>query len=121
MVLFKFKDRVFWEFIGEHHEFRHLHPTHFLLWQAIKQSCEEGYRIFDFGRTAPNNLGLMDFKRRWGTVMADLPQFWFPRNSSHSFDNTEKTVKHRLARTLVRKLPPRFLPLLGELCYRHMG
>lgn len=121
MVLFKFRDRVFWEFIGEHYAFRHLHPTHFLLWQAIKQSCEEGYRIFDFGRTSPNNFGLMDFKRRWGTVTADLPQFWFPVNSNHSFNNAEKTIKHRLVRTFIRKLPPRLLRVLGEVCYQQMG
>jgi hypothetical protein len=35
----------------------------------------EGFSVFDFGRTHYLHRGLIEFKSRWGTRMADLPQF----------------------------------------------
>ena len=75
MLLSKFRDRVSGEFVAVDPAFQNISPNHFLFWEAIKSACEEGYRIFDFGRTSPRNVGLMDFKRRWGTQVTDLPQF----------------------------------------------
>lgn len=123
MILLKFKDRVSWEFIGVHPEYKHLNPTHFLLWEAISLALKEGYKIFDFGRTSPNNQGLMDFKRRWGTVVGELPQFWYPGsgNGLGLLAGMEKSLKYRSIGYLVRKSPRTLLPYLGELCYRHMG
>lgn len=121
MLLLKFKDRVSWEFIGDHPEFRHLHPTHFLVWEAIKLSCAEGYKVFDFGRTAVTNIGLMDFKRRWGTVVGDLPQFWFPPHSNGAKALASETMKYRVFKRLMQSTPEALLPLVGKLCYRHMG
>lgn len=121
IIVFRFKDRVSWEYVGERQEFRYQNPTHFLVWEAIKQACAEGYKIFDFGRTSTSNLGLMDFKRRWGTTVTDLPQYWLPANGTHFPDNAEKSLQYRFLKTLIRKIPEPFLSRLGELCYRHMG
>lgn len=121
MILLRFKDRVSWEFIADHPQYRSLNPTHFLLWKAIKLAQAEGYKVFDFGRTSPNNLGLMDFKRRWGTVVTDLPQFWYPVTDSAYLENTEKSFKYRVTQKIVRNTPETLLPFLGELCYRHLG
>ena len=121
MMLFRFKERVSWEAIGEHPEYRRLNPTHYLLWQAILLAHAEGYKVFDFGRTSPNNIGLMEFKKRWGTTVNDLPQFWYPSTSVTVQQKTENSLIYRAARDLVRKFPGSLLRLLGELCYRHMG
>ncbi len=44
----------------------HLAPNNLLMWTAIKLGCTQGYQTFDMGRTACDNEGLMEFKRRWG-------------------------------------------------------
>jgi len=123
LLLLRFRERVSWEFIGEDQAYRHLNPTHFLLWQAIQRSYAEGFKLFDFGRTSPNNLGLMDFKRRWGTQVIDLPQFCYPgtlnRNSLSM--TSDDSLKYQLIRFLARKSPRSLFPYLGEFCYRHMG
>lgn len=121
LLLFQFKNRVSAEFIGVDHQYRHLNPAHFLFWQGIKQARNDGYEIFDFGRTSLKNTGLMDFKRRWGTVVDDLPQFWFPSYNTLSLEDMEKSLRYRLIKGVVRKAPEALLPLLGEFCYRHMG
>ena len=82
ILLFKFKDRVSAEFVASDVTLRNVSPNHFLFWEAIKFAYHEGYKIFDFGRTSPYNVGLMDFKRRWGTKIVDLPQFYYPEQAS---------------------------------------
>lgn len=123
LIVFAFKDRVSAEFIAIDQEYGHLYPSHFLYWQAIKDSCEQGFKIFDFGRTSPNNAGLMAFKQRWGTQIADLPQFWYPGtgNGRCLLAEAENSLKYHLVKFLTRKSPPSLLPHLGEICYRHMG
>lgn len=121
LILFEFKNRVSAEFIGVDDRYKHLNPGHFLFWQAIRQARNDGYEIFDFGRTSLHNTGLMDFKRRWGTVVSDLPQFWYPANHTLSLENPEKSLKYCLIQAVVRKTPEGLLPFLGKLCYRHMG
>ena len=123
LVVFQFKERASAEYIAVDQEFAHLHPTHFLYWQAIKHACERGCKIFDFGRTSPNNEGLMTFKQRWGTQVHELPQFWYPStgNGRDFFADAEQSLQRRLIRYLSRKSPKSLLPYLGELCYRHMG
>ncbi|GHO43292.1 lipid II:glycine glycyltransferase FemX [Ktedonospora formicarum] len=47
----------------------HLAPNNLLMWRAIEWGCEHGYEILDMGRTARDNEGLMEFKRRWGAEL----------------------------------------------------
>jgi serine/alanine adding enzyme len=56
--------------------------NHLLTWAAIERGCLEGYEIFDFGRTAPDNRGLMRYKRMWGAEQQELPYFYSHRPSA---------------------------------------
>ena len=81
LAYLKFKKRISTEFAGWDIRFRSSKPNHFLYWEAIKIACSEGYKIFDFGRTSPDNSGLMAFKRHWGTIETDLPKFYLPKKA----------------------------------------
>ena len=37
----------------------------FMYWELMRQSCVDGYRVFDFGRSR-EGAGSYDFKRHWG-------------------------------------------------------
>jgi len=50
----------------------HLAPNNLLMWTAIRWASEHGYKTFDFGRTARDNQGLMQFKRGWGATERPL-------------------------------------------------
>ena len=77
ILLLKYRERVSVEYSVHDERYRDLSPVHFLFWEAMKMSRAGGYRIFDLGRTAASNKSLMDFKRRWGTQVVDLPEFHF--------------------------------------------
>jgi CelD/BcsL family acetyltransferase involved in cellulose biosynthesis len=49
-----------------------LRANNAVLWHAIRWACENGYSIFDLGRTDRANEGLSAFKRGWGADEASL-------------------------------------------------
>lgn len=94
-----------------------MRPNHLLTWKAIQWGCENGYKVFDFGRTDNKNEGLRTFKCRWGaeetplsyTILSEkIPQ---PSSSRTMF----------LMNKIIRNSPTWVCRLAGELLYRHFG
>jgi lipid II:glycine glycyltransferase (peptidoglycan interpeptide bridge formation enzyme) len=57
-----------------------LRPNHLLLWGAIQDAAAAG-AAFDFGRAAPEQRGLVEFKQHWGGVPEPLSYDFWPRAS----------------------------------------
>lgn len=57
-----------------------LRPNHLLLWTAIQDAIEAGVS-FDFGRAAPEQRGLVEFKMHWGGVGELLSYDFWPAAS----------------------------------------
>ncbi|HXX78833.1 MAG TPA: GNAT family N-acetyltransferase, partial [Ktedonobacteraceae bacterium] len=81
-----------------------LAPNNLLFWTAMTWGCEKGYKRFDLGRTACDNEGLMEFKRRWGAKKEALPYFYYPHTAGLAA-TSEKSWKYRLLTDTWRKLP----------------
>ena len=120
MMLLMFKDRVSAEYAVVDEDFLHLSPNHLLFWTAIKKAQTEGFGVFDFGRTATDNRGLMDFKRRWGTQVVDLIQAFSPVNAAQQLPGYAGLSQKVLA-TLCTRTPVSAYRALGNFCYRHLG
>ncbi|MCH7760266.1 GNAT family N-acetyltransferase [candidate division TA06 bacterium] len=101
-------------------EFLHYQPNHLLLWTAIQRGCQEGFQWLDFGRTSPDNQGLMEFKRRWGTREMAMPYFYFPEVRGIT-STEERSFKYRLMTTFWRKAPLALNKWGGKILYRHLG
>lgn len=72
VLCFYFKDQVLPYYGASLAEFNRDAPNNFMYWNLIAQSCTEGYRYFDFGRSK-RGTGSFDFKSAWGMEMTDLP------------------------------------------------
>jgi lipid II:glycine glycyltransferase (peptidoglycan interpeptide bridge formation enzyme) len=121
LILFKFKNRLSAEFAVSDESFRDLSPNHFLFWDAIKLAYNEGCEIFDFGRTSPKNKSLMDFKKRWGTKVVELPQFFYPQKEAEKAGCVEESWKYEAMSKLCEKAPDCIQEFIGNFCYRHLG
>jgi len=121
MILFKFKGRVSVDFQVSDETYLEFRPNHFLYWEAIKLTYSEGFKIFDFGRTSPNNEGLMQFKSYWGTEVVDLPQFFYPKEVSNKYLEWETSTGYKFIQKLCKNSPEPIFQLLARLCYRHLG
>ena len=121
LVLFKFNDRVSAEFAASDEDYKGMSPNHYLFWEAMQLAFEEGCKIFDFGRTSPKNTSLMDFKRRWGTKVIDLPQFYFPKEAAGYITQNEESRKFKVVSKMCRNAPYYTQRIIGNFCYRHLG
>lgn len=50
-------------------------PNMMLYWEAIKTACNDGYRIFDFGRSSRDS-STFRFKEQWGARPLDLHWYY---------------------------------------------
>ncbi len=120
IVLFKFKNVVSYEIGASIPKYLPVRPNHLLLWRAIEMACSTGYHYFDFGKTPPENQGLMEFKRRWGTKMYDIPYFYYPEiKGMMSFEQND--LKHKFIRSLMRHMPLTLAKVMGKIAYHHLG
>lgn len=69
---FYFKDYVLPYYGGSLREFHNDSPNNFMYWSLIVQSCREGIRFLDFGRSK-RGTGSFFFKSAWSMQMLQLP------------------------------------------------
>jgi len=119
-ILFKFKDTVSSEIGAYFPKYLAVKPNHLLFWASIALACSEGYHYFDFGKSPHDHKGLLDFKRRWGAKMYDLPYFYYPQvRGMMSLEQND--LKHELLRFAGKRLPLPLAKIMGRLAYRHLG
>ena len=97
-----------------------LAPNNLLMWTAIQLGCTQGYQTLDMGRTACDNQGLMEFKRRWGTIKEPLPYYYYPQMAGLA-STSENSWKFRLLTSCWKKLPLAVAGPLGGYLYKHLG
>ena len=87
------------------------YPNDAIVWHAIRDSSNEGCREFDFGKTASDNAGLAQFKRKWGAEKRPLYYYYYPKEP-HLMSSNRTGAKYRLLTGFWRRLP---LPVAGVL------
>ena len=97
-----------------------LAPNNLLFWTAMSLGCAKGFTRFDLGRTACDNEGLMEFKRRWGATKEALSYYYYPHTAGLAA-TSEKSWKYRLITNIWRKLPLAISAPLGGFLYKHLG
>jgi len=119
-VFFVYKDTIYDKFSASDSSYLRYHPNHLLLWHAIQYGCQNGFKHFDFGRTSPDNPGLVSFKRHWGTEGIDLPYYYWPTVKGAS-STEHRSLKYRMITSVLRRTPTTISRLSGELLYKHLG
>lgn len=101
---------------------RHLdgYPYNAFLWGSIKDACEAGFSSFDFGRTSYTDVGLFQFKKRWGVMEQKLYYSYFPGaavnkalDRSSALLSVAKGCISRVPVPLYKNISERVFTLLG--------
>ena len=119
-ILFKFKDVTSSEIGAYFPKYLTVRPNHFLFWTSIEMACSEGYHYFDFGKSPSDNKGLLDFKRRWGAKMYNVPYFYYPQVKG-MMSLEQGGLKYQLFRFFGHHLPLPLAQIMGRFAYRHLG
>jgi CelD/BcsL family acetyltransferase involved in cellulose biosynthesis len=97
-----------------------LTPNHSLTWEAIVKGCREGYKLVDFGRTSPDNKGLIRYKEMWGAKASELPYFYYPQVKGVS-SAEETDLVYRILSGAWRSLPDGVVERIGPMLYKRMA
>ena len=72
VLCFYFRDQVLPYYGGALAEYYKDSPNNFMYWNLMAQSCKEGFRQFDFGRSK-RGTGSFHFKSAWSMKVTELP------------------------------------------------
>jgi FemAB-related protein (PEP-CTERM system-associated) len=120
MILLSSGSTVRYAYGASDESFLSLAPNNLLLWTAITWGCSHGYHTLDLGRTATDNQGLMEFKRRWGAVQEPLTYYYHPQMAGLA-STSEHSWKFRLLTACWKRLPLQVSGPLGGYFYKHLG
>lgn len=99
-------------------QFSNMGGMHLLFWKAIQEAKGDGLLEFDMGRSDCDNLGLLDFKDRWGATRSALVYLRYTARRSLS---DAAGLKMRIAKQIVSHTPDQLLATAGRVLYRHIG
>lgn len=116
-IMIYYKDTVLYGYGAAHPKSLGMYPYNAFIWGAIKNAAQDGYRHFDFGRVSFDNIGLANFKKRWGTIENKLYYSSYPRPLSRDRAN----VRYKLAGQVVKKLPLPLYERFSDWAFPHFG
>ena len=94
-----------------------LRPNNLLFWSGIQWGCENGYTMFDFGRTEKTDSGLRRYKKGWGAVERPLVYSMLSENQPQGTNAKMENIMQNV----IRKSPPIVCQVAGELLYKHFA
>jgi hypothetical protein len=112
-------DKVIYKYGASDKAFQRLRANNLLTWEAIKWSCDRGYKSFCFGRTEPENEGLRQFKNGWGAREYIIKYYKYDFREN-AFTGKSSSI-NPLYKKIFKTLPIAVLNILGKILYRHMG
>lgn len=96
------------------------HSPNMLLYSSVLQfACENGYEVFDFGRSTPGE-GTYKFKEQWGAKPLQLHWHYWLSNGGKLPELNPRNPKYRAVIAAWKKLPLWFTNLVGPKIVRNI-
>ncbi len=94
-------------------------PNMLLYWESLRFACDNGYKIFDFGRSSPNS-GTYRFKAQWGAKPLKLYWYYWLGENSVLPQLNPSNPKYKLAINVWKKLPLSITKLAGPMIVKNL-
>jgi FemAB-related protein (PEP-CTERM system-associated) len=120
VMSFYFRDEVLPYYAGDTADARDLAANDFKYWDLMRQACERGVRVFDYGRSK-RGTGSFDFKKNWGFDAEPLHYEYRLRKGATIPQNNPLNPKYRTLVAIWRRLPRPLVNALGPLLTRNLG
>jgi len=117
-VFFNSGDKAIFKYGASDRNYLYLRPNNIVIWSAIQWYMENGFKSFSFGRTDPENNGLLQYKRGWGGKEELLCYYKYDIRKEEFVTEAPSKVIHNY---FFRKLPSPVMNFIGFLFYRHAG
>ena len=99
-----FRDRLEIPWAASRREFNRFGFNMLLYWEILKKAVEDGYAVFDFGRSSRDG-GTHKFKQQWGAQERPLHwHYWLPAGKQMP-NLTPKNSKYSFAIAMWKRMP----------------
>lgn len=115
VMVFCFKDKLYWFGNVVDRKYANLNPTNLLLWNTVQFGMENNFGVFDLGQTRKEEGGVYHFKSGWGGSETNLEDYVFSlRDVKLPNPNARRYVLlsriwSRIPRSLARRFGPRVI------------
>jgi len=99
--------------------FNKLAPNMLLYGSVLEYACQQGFQIFDFGRSTPDS-GTYRFKAQWGAQPKQLHWYYWMKDGHPVPQLNPQNPKYALAIRLWQKLPLMVANVLGPHIVKHL-
>jgi FemAB-related protein (PEP-CTERM system-associated) len=117
VLCFYFRDQVLPYYAGALSEYYKDSPNNFMYWSLIEQSCKEGFREFDFGRSK-RGTGSYDFKSAWSMKVSELPYRYHLAKAKEIPHLSPVDAKFQLPVATWKRMPLAWTKVLGPRVIR---
>jgi FemAB-related protein (PEP-CTERM system-associated) len=112
VMTFVFKERLIPYYSGALKEYNQLAVNDFMYWDLMRYGSDNGYKLFDFGRSK-RNTGSYDFKRHWGFNPETLPFLYYLVTKNKMPEVNPSNPRYSLIINTWKRLPLSFTKWLG--------
>lgn len=120
VMSFYFRDEVLPYYGGGTARARDLKANDFMYWELMRRSCEQGVRVFDYGRSK-KGTGSYRFKTHWGFEPQPLHYEYLLIRSKQVPELNPLNPKYRVFVNLWQRLPLHITRLLGPYVVKNIG
>ena len=118
-VYFHFGEKAVYKYGASEMAYQNLRANNLVMWEAIKWYCHNGFDHFCFGRTEPENQGLIQFKSGWGTAEQKISYYLYDFRKEEFISAKSKVTGFH--NKIFRNMPLPLLKKLGSVIYKHVG
>ena len=120
VLSFYFRDEVLPYYGGGSDSAREWKANDFMYWELMRRSCEQGLKVFDYGRSKVGT-GSYNFKKNWGFEPHAL-HYEYQLISANAIPNINPlNPKYRLFINLWKKMPLYLTQLIGPHIVKNLG
>lgn len=119
-LTFYFRQRIMPYYAGGTVAARQYGAHDFMYWDLIRRGAENGYKMFDFGRSKVGT-GPYSFKKNWGFKPTPLVYAYHLSGGASLPDNNPLNPKYRLMIEVWKRLPLPIANMIGPLVVRSLG
>ena len=120
VLTFYWRDEVLPYYAGDAVAGRVLAANDFKYWELMRDACERGYRVFDYGRSKLGT-GSFDFKKNWGFEAQPLHYECLLVEGKSVAENNPLNPKYGLFIKLWQRMPLPLANLIGPHIVKNLG
>jgi hypothetical protein len=110
-------DNVTYKYGASDYKFQSLRPNNLLMWESIRYFKEKNFKVFSFGRTFPENKGLMEFKSGWSHNVRLV--HYYKYNLKKDTYETDLNPEKSYINVFFRNLPIFVSSIIGAIFYKY--